>query len=251
MPTCFLFVLSCCVHVPFALSVLALMVTLPCAFAALSLILSSTCSPAPLHAALLLQVLDWFGQFGYKIPFGVSIADYILDISLGEAGYSSSGLTGSAAIKEVYEAYESQFAGQVNQHKHAEGFSYQIKQEHENGAAVKLAALPVSTVSAAAGDGCTVHFAPGPVSVAANGGSGVDSVRQSRDQMLNPAQRSSADRKALGGDSSSSGGGGVASGSRDALQQEEGSGGWLRKNHVHHQGASYLEQLRVLAQVSA
>lgn len=54
-------------------------------------------------------MLDWFGQFGYKIPFGVSIADYILDISLGEAGYSNTGKTGSAAITELYTAFESHY----------------------------------------------------------------------------------------------------------------------------------------------
>lgn len=57
------------------------------------------------------QVLDWFGNFGYQIPFGVSIADYILDISLGEAGYSNTGATGNAAIKELYTAFESQYGG--------------------------------------------------------------------------------------------------------------------------------------------
>ncbi|WIA19845.1 hypothetical protein OEZ85_005749 [Tetradesmus obliquus] len=70
------------------------------------------------------QVLDWFGQFGFKIPFGVSIADYILDISLGEAGYSSSGKSGSAAVTELYTAFEQQYAGSANAHKHNTGFSY-------------------------------------------------------------------------------------------------------------------------------
>jgi hypothetical protein len=42
-----------------------------------------------------LQVLDWFGGFCFKIPFGVSIPDYILDLSMGQAGYSCSGKTGA------------------------------------------------------------------------------------------------------------------------------------------------------------
>jgi hypothetical protein len=51
-------------------------------------------------------VLDHFAQFGYNIPFGVSIADYILDVSLGEAGYSSTGKTGNAAVQELWTVYE-------------------------------------------------------------------------------------------------------------------------------------------------
>jgi hypothetical protein len=41
-------------------------------------------------------VLKWFGKFGYEIPFGINVADYILDISMGEAGYSNTGNTGGA-----------------------------------------------------------------------------------------------------------------------------------------------------------
>lgn len=62
-----------------------------------------------------MQVLDWFGGFGYQIPFGVSIADFILDVSLGEAGYSASGNTGAAAIKELYTAFETRFGGAAKQ----------------------------------------------------------------------------------------------------------------------------------------
>jgi len=75
---------------------------------------------------VLSQVLDWFSRFGYQIPFGVSIADYILDISLGEAGYSNTGNTGPAAIKELYSAFEAQFGGAAsvgNKAMQAGGFS--------------------------------------------------------------------------------------------------------------------------------
>jgi hypothetical protein len=96
-----------------------------------------------LQCCLLAQVLDWFGQFGFRIPFGVSIADYILDISLGEAGYSSSGKTGSAAVTELYTAFEQQYAGKANEHKYNTGFSYEKPQQMiTNGEA---AALPVSS----------------------------------------------------------------------------------------------------------
>jgi hypothetical protein len=89
------------------------------------------------------QVLDWLGQFGFRIPFGVSIADYILDISLGEAGYSSSGKTGSAAVTELYTAFEQQYAGKANAHKYNTGFSYEQPQiTNGEGAA---AALPASS----------------------------------------------------------------------------------------------------------
>ncbi|KAF6261731.1 hypothetical protein COO60DRAFT_1699664 [Scenedesmus sp. NREL 46B-D3] len=81
------------------------------------------------------QVLDWFGKFGFKIPFGVSIADYILDISLGEAGYSSSGNSGSAA----------QYAGKSNAHKYNSGFSYTQPQISDGAAGAGAAALPVSS----------------------------------------------------------------------------------------------------------
>eukprot|EP00882_Tetradesmus_deserticola_P032822 GHRQ01037424.1.p1 GENE.GHRQ01037424.1~~GHRQ01037424.1.p1 ORF type:complete len:135 (-),score=62.28 GHRQ01037424.1:118-522(-) len=96
-----------------------------------------------------LQVLDWFGQFGYKIPFGVSIADYVLDISLGEAGYSSSGKTGSAAVTELYSAFEQQYAGTANAHKYSSGFSY-TQPKISNGAvgANSSAVLPVSSGAA-------------------------------------------------------------------------------------------------------
>jgi hypothetical protein len=95
------------------------------------------------------QVLDWFGQFGFRIPFGVSIADYILDISLGEAGYSSSGNTGSAAVTELYTAFEQQYAGKANAHKYNTGFSYQ-RPQIANGAAAEL---PVSSGAAGSGVG--------------------------------------------------------------------------------------------------
>lgn len=70
--------------------------------------------------------MDWFSRFGYQIPFGVSLADYILDISLGEAGYSNTGNTGTAAIKELYSAFETQFGGAAsvsNKAMQAGGFS--------------------------------------------------------------------------------------------------------------------------------
>jgi hypothetical protein len=91
-----------------------------------------------------LQVLDWFGKFGFRIPFGVSIADYILDISLGEAGYSSSGNTGNAAVTELYTAFEQQYAGKANAHKHNTGFSYKQPQQISNGTAAAAGALPMS-----------------------------------------------------------------------------------------------------------
>jgi hypothetical protein len=101
-----------------------------------------------LSVHLYVQVLDWFGQFGFRIPFGVSIADYILDISLGEAGYSSSGKSGSAAVTELYTAFEQQYAGKANAHKYNTGFSYEQPQI-SNGEAGAAAALPVSSGGAA------------------------------------------------------------------------------------------------------
>jgi hypothetical protein len=88
--------------------------------------------------------LDWFGGFGYQIPFGVSVADFILDISLGEAGYSNSGATGNAAVKELYRAFETQYGGAAsagNAAMQAGGFSSSIKQQQKM--------LPISTIHSA------------------------------------------------------------------------------------------------------
>lgn len=90
------------------------------------------------------QVLDWFGGFGYQIPFGVSVADFILDISLGEAGYSNSGATGNAAVKELYTAFETQYGGAAsagNAAMQAGGFSSSINQQQK--------VLPMSTIHSA------------------------------------------------------------------------------------------------------
>jgi hypothetical protein len=92
-----------------------------------------------------LQVLDWFTNFGYQIPFGVSIADYILDISLGEAGYSNSGATGNAAVKELYTAFESQYGGAAsvgNKAMQAGGYSSSRQQQGRNGQI-----MPLSTIA--------------------------------------------------------------------------------------------------------
>lgn len=94
---------------------------------------------------LFLQVLDWFANYGYQIPFGVSIADYILDISLGEAGYSNSGATGNAAVKELYTAFESQYGGAVsvgNKAMQAGGYSSSKQQRGRNGQI-----MPLSTIA--------------------------------------------------------------------------------------------------------
>lgn len=99
-------------------------------------------------------MLDWFGQFGYKIPFGVSIADYILDISLGEAGYSSSGKTGTAAITELYTAFEQQHAVQEGKQlgNYYEGFS------SSSNLAGQVKQLPVSSSSSDAAGKRIVTF---------------------------------------------------------------------------------------------
>lgn len=56
-------------------------------------------------------MLGWFERFGYHITLGVSVADFILDVSLGEAGYSSSGASGAAAVRELFTAFERQSGG--------------------------------------------------------------------------------------------------------------------------------------------
>lgn len=202
--------------------------------------------PPPPHPST--QVLDWFGGFGYKIPFGVSIADYILDISLGEAGYSSSGASGQAAIKELYTAYETQFGGAAsagNLAMQAGGFSNsntgsskkQLQLQGAQGSGVTSSAaadssgylaaggrdqqqhvrvLPLSSVPGRVGDGFTgsvAHVAQGQVS------SGVLKQQQ-------PA--------AMAVTGSSSGA---------AAQQQQRKQGKDR--------APYLEQLRVLLQRTA
>jgi hypothetical protein len=174
------------------------------------------------------QVLDWFGGFGYKIPFGVSIADYILDISLGEAGYSNSGASGQAAIKELYTAYETQFGGAAsagNLAMQAGGFS------SSNTASSKKqlqGAADSSGYLAAGGQDQQQHVRVLPLSTAhveADGFSGQASSQGSVLKQQQPAARAVT---------------GSGSGAAQQQQQQHRKRGKDR--------APYLEQLRVLLQ---
>ncbi|GBF97037.1 ABC transporter G family member [Raphidocelis subcapitata] len=51
-------------------------------------------------------VADWFAGFGLRVPFGTSIADFVLDAAMGEAGATHSGATGDAAVRELWAAWE-------------------------------------------------------------------------------------------------------------------------------------------------
>jgi len=52
------------------------------------------------------DVVTWMDGFGLQIPFGTSIADFVLDCSMGEAGVTSSGHTGDAAVSELWTAWQ-------------------------------------------------------------------------------------------------------------------------------------------------
>lgn len=153
----------------------------------------AACSAAcPPHPAPCLQVLDWFGGFGYQIPFGVSVADFILDISLGEAGYSNSGATGNAAVKELYTAFETQYGGAAaagNAAMQAGGFSTTTKQQQGSGRGTRM--LPMSTIPSA-GDVSSLDASPRASSAVAGPLKGA--VSSDAQQQPRSGQRGGKDR---------------------------------------------------------
>jgi hypothetical protein len=56
-------------------------------------------------------VVGWMEGFGLRVPFGTSIADFVLDTAMGEAGGTKSGKTGDAAVKELWTAWEARASG--------------------------------------------------------------------------------------------------------------------------------------------
>jgi hypothetical protein len=192
--------------------------------------------------------LDWFGRFGYQIPFGVSIADYILDISLGEAGYSSSGASGSTAIQELYTAFESQYggaAGAGNKALQTHGFNNNNNGTVSSGAVNSNGSglvpggrqqgqqgqrvLPLSTI-ASVGDMQAQDLQQGPVS----------SFADAQQQQQQPKQQSGLPVSAGGGQQQQQ------HHQQPQQQLQEKKGGKAGKDR-----APYWEQVRVLLQRTA
>jgi hypothetical protein len=51
-------------------------------------------------------VLDWFAHFGYNLPHGISTADFVLDLAMGEAEVGRGLAGGMAAVRGLYGASE-------------------------------------------------------------------------------------------------------------------------------------------------